>query len=188
MSLSAASPDPLTEALATLVEALLPEGGRVLDAGCGRGALALRLAASGHPVVGVDHDLDTLREASEADPRVPFWLSDLTDLDVPQGIIGRGFDVITLVDVASHLPQDRLGEVASTLAGLLAPGGALLTAEPAAGRPALDGACDRAGLTVEPCPVDGPAADSLGDLTLALHHRAEAAPSPAGRLRRLFGR
>ena len=41
---------------ARLVDAMLPRGSRVLDAGCGEGRIGGHLAALGHEVVGVDVD------------------------------------------------------------------------------------------------------------------------------------
>ena len=45
---------------ARLVDAMVPRGARVLDAGCGPGRVGGRLAALGHHVVGVDIDYETV--------------------------------------------------------------------------------------------------------------------------------
>jgi SAM-dependent methyltransferase len=67
---------------ARLLDALLPPGGRVLDAGCGTGRVGSALHQRGHTVVGVDAD-PLLIEAAEADHPGPRWLvADLTELDL----------------------------------------------------------------------------------------------------------
>ena len=51
---------------ARLVDAMLPPGGRVLDAGCGTGRVGAALFERGHDVVGVDADA-VLVEAARVD-------------------------------------------------------------------------------------------------------------------------
>lgn len=68
---------------ARLVDAMLPPGGRVLDAGCGPGRVGAVLHERGHTVVGVDAD-PVLISAAEADHPGPRWLvADLAELDLP---------------------------------------------------------------------------------------------------------
>ncbi|QLQ35457.1 class I SAM-dependent methyltransferase [Micromonospora robiginosa] len=68
---------------ARLVDALVPPGARILDAGCGTGRVAAALAARGHAVVGVDAD-PSLVEAARADhPGPRFLVADLAELDLP---------------------------------------------------------------------------------------------------------
>ncbi|WP_229117695.1 class I SAM-dependent methyltransferase [Enemella evansiae] len=79
---------------ARLVDALLPRGSRVLDAGCGAGRTGGYLARAGHTVVGVDQD-PVLIEAAQADYPEGTWLvGDLAELDLPARGIGAGFDAI----------------------------------------------------------------------------------------------
>ena len=67
---------------ARLVDAMLPPGSRVLDAGCGTGRVGGALHQRGHTVVGVDAD-PVLVAAAEADHPGPRWLvADLTELDL----------------------------------------------------------------------------------------------------------
>ncbi|AKT50565.1 class I SAM-dependent methyltransferase [Arsenicicoccus sp. oral taxon 190] len=191
--------DPHAEA--TLVASLLPEGGRVLDAGCGEGRVALRLHELGHPVVGVDADLSRLRVAAEANPRIPFWLSDLADLDIPQGIIGGGFDVIVMAgDVVPHLAPGTLPQVLQHLAGCLSPAGTLvagfgldpqhLAADVAPVSLAdYDAACAAAGLQLADRYATW-AGDAWagGGYAVSLHRRAPARRDPLSRLRTLLHR
>ncbi len=78
---------------ARTVDAMLPRGSRVLDAGCGTGRVGAELAARGHTVVGVDVD-PVLVAAAEADHPGPTWLvGDLAELDLPARGIAEPFDV-----------------------------------------------------------------------------------------------
>ncbi|NEM07664.1 class I SAM-dependent methyltransferase [Geodermatophilus normandii] len=68
---------------ARLVDAMLPRGSRVLDAGCGPGRVGGHLASVGHDVVGVDVD-PVLIDAAQQDHPGPRWLvGDLAELDLP---------------------------------------------------------------------------------------------------------
>lgn len=79
---------------ARFVDAMVPRGARILDAGCGPGRVGGRLFALGHEVVGVDID-PALIAAAEADHPGPTWLAaDLAELDLASAGITDGFDVI----------------------------------------------------------------------------------------------
>lgn len=68
---------------ARLVDAMLPRGARVLDAGCGSGRIGAALIERGHTVVGVDVD-PVLIEAARTDHPAGQWLvGDLAELDLP---------------------------------------------------------------------------------------------------------
>jgi SAM-dependent methyltransferase len=66
---------------ASLCAALAPVGARVLDAGCGTGRVAIRLAAQGYACVGVDSDASMLAVARETSADVTWLLRDLVHLD-----------------------------------------------------------------------------------------------------------
>ncbi|MET7470764.1 class I SAM-dependent methyltransferase [Micromonospora sp. NPDC005686] len=103
---------------ARLLDALVPPGGRVLDAGCGTGRVAGALAARGHDVVGVDAD-PTLVEAARADhPGPRFLVADLAELDLAAQGEAEPFDAAVLagnvmVFVAPGTERDVLGRVAA---------------------------------------------------------------------------
>src|ERR671912_2897620 len=79
---------------ARLVDAMLPRGSRVLDAGCGPGRVGAFLHEVGHQVVGVDAD-PVLIAAAEEDHPGPRWLvGDLAELDLPARGIEEPFDAI----------------------------------------------------------------------------------------------
>jgi SAM-dependent methyltransferase len=77
---------------ARLVDAMLPRGARVLDAGCGPGRVGAELFARGHQVVGVDVDA-ALIEAARHDHPGPTWLvGDLATLDLAAMGESESFD------------------------------------------------------------------------------------------------
>ncbi len=201
LAAKAAGHDPDGEA--RFVHDLVGPGARVLDAGCGTGRVAVALAELGHPVVGVDADLAMVRVAAEAAPRIPFWLSDLADLDVPQAVIGGGFDAAVMAgNVVPYLAEGTVDAVVSHLAsalraqGLLIAGFGIHPDQLPAGLPVTplaeyDAACRGAGL--EPVGRSGnwDGAEWRPDsaYVVAVHRRPER-PAKATRrgLRGLWGR
>ncbi|OBB36094.1 class I SAM-dependent methyltransferase [Mycobacterium sp. 852002-51961_SCH5331710] len=101
---------------ARLVDAMVPRGSHILDAGCGPGRLGGYLATVGHRVVGVDVD-PTLIEAAEQDHPGPHWLvGDLAELDLPARGIAEPFDVIVSAgNVMTFLAPSTRGLVLSRL-------------------------------------------------------------------------
>src|SRR3954467_1923876 len=61
---------------ATFVTGLAEPPARVLDAGCGTGRVAIRLAGLGYAVVGVDLDASMLREARAEAPVLDWRVGD----------------------------------------------------------------------------------------------------------------
>ncbi len=104
---------------ARLVDAMLPRGSRVLDAGCGPGRVGGHLASAGHDVVGVDVD-PVLIAAAEEDHPGPRWLvGDLAELDLPDR-----FDAIVCAgNVVTFLAPSTRGEVLRRFRAHLAAGG-----------------------------------------------------------------
>jgi SAM-dependent methyltransferase len=101
---------------ARFVDAMVPRGARILDAGCGPGRLGGYLATVGHHVVGVDVD-PALIAAAEQDYPGPQWLvSDLAELDLPARGIAEPFDVIVSAgNVMAFLAPSTRGQVLSRL-------------------------------------------------------------------------
>ncbi|TFV85773.1 class I SAM-dependent methyltransferase [Blastococcus sp. CT_GayMR20] len=79
---------------ARLVDAMLPRGARVLDAGSGTGRIGGHLVAAGHDVVGVDGDPLLVQEAQREHPGGHWLVGDLAELDLPAAGIPEPFDVI----------------------------------------------------------------------------------------------
>ncbi|MGW4352240.1 class I SAM-dependent methyltransferase [Nocardia sp. NPDC004582] len=109
---------------ARLIDAMLPRGSRVLDAGCGPGRVGGHLHRAGHDVVGVDVD-PVLIAAAEHDHPGPVWLvGDLAELDLPGRGVPAGFDAIACAgNVMAFLAPSTRRTVLSAFAGHLAPGG-----------------------------------------------------------------
>jgi 3' terminal RNA ribose 2'-O-methyltransferase Hen1 len=118
------------------VVAALDESGarRVLDLGCGSGALLRRLLAGGYEkVVGVDVsvralegaarrlDLETMHDAQRA--RIELRQSALTYRDRAL----EGFDAAALVEVIEHLDPPRLGALEGNVFGSARPGTVVVT-------------------------------------------------------------
>ena len=109
---------------ARLVDALLPRGARVLDAGCGPGRVGAFLHEAGHEVVGVDVD-PVLIAAAEEDHPGPRWLvGDLAELDLPARGIEAGFDgIVCAGNVMAFLAPSTRREVLRRLRAHIAPDG-----------------------------------------------------------------
>ena len=112
---------------ADLVEALLrdrrPDGGTVLDAGCGTGRVAVELDRRGIETVGVDLDPAMLDTARAKPSGVTWRQGDLARLD-----LGRRFDVVAAAgNVMVFLAPGTEGTVVDRLAAHLVPGGLLVT-------------------------------------------------------------
>jgi SAM-dependent methyltransferase len=137
--------------------ALAPPGARILDAGCGTGRVAIRLAELGFDCVGVDLDASMLAEARRAAPGLTWLHADLSRLRLPGG--DAGFDLV--VAAGNVVPLLAAGTEAATVARLAAqlrPGGLLVAGFgldpahlPLAAAPVTaadyDGWCAAAGLT-----------------------------------------
>lgn len=138
---------------ARLVDAMVPRGARVLDAGCGPGRVGAELHARGHDVVGVDVD-PVLIEAAEADHPGPTWLvGDLAELDLPARGIAEPFDAAVLAgNVMVFLAPGSEAEVLRRVGAHVTPDGFVVVGFHTTRDLALD-AFDRAvaeaGLVVE---------------------------------------
>ena len=107
---------------AAFVAGLVEPPARVLDAGCGTGRVAIRLAELGYDVVGVDLDASMLREARAEAPHLDWRVGDLAVLDT-----GQLFDVVLVAgNTIPLLEPSTLAAAALHLAGQLDEGGLLV--------------------------------------------------------------
>ena len=112
---------------ARLVDAMVPRGARILDAGCGPGRVGGRLAELGHDVVGVDID-PALVAAAEEDHPGPTWIvGDLSALDLRSAGVEPGFDVVVSAgNVMTFVEPDTRRAVLANLAAVLGDDGRLV--------------------------------------------------------------
>ena len=109
------------------VAALLPDGGRVLDAGCGTGRVGIELARRGYEVVGVDVDAGMLAHARDRAPGLPWVQADLAALDADAHGLGAPFDLVVAAgNVVPLVAHGTEAEVVRRLAAVLRPGGLLV--------------------------------------------------------------
>ncbi|MFI7603349.1 class I SAM-dependent methyltransferase [Actinoplanes sp. NPDC049681] len=104
---------------ARLIDAMVPRGSRILDAGCGTGRVGGYLAAAGHDVTGVDLDPELIAAAREDHPGPRWLVGDLSELDLPErfDLIVSAGNVMTFV-----APSTRV-EILRRLRGHLSLGG-----------------------------------------------------------------
>jgi SAM-dependent methyltransferase len=88
---------------------------RILDAGCGTGRVAIRLAELGHRCVGIDSDSSMLAVAREASDAVEWIEADLADLSGDTAGLGQ-FDLV--VAAGNVIPLLAPGTEASVVHGL----------------------------------------------------------------------
>jgi 2-polyprenyl-3-methyl-5-hydroxy-6-metoxy-1,4-benzoquinol methylase len=99
---------------------------RVIDIGCGNGALCHELASRGYEVVGCEPSADDLRCAQDAAPEVVFHELGVDDDPSPLG--NESFDVAIATEVIEHLVRPRnLPRFANQL---LRPGGHMIISTP----------------------------------------------------------
>lgn len=111
---------------ATCCARLVAAGARVLDAGCGTGRVAIRLAELGYDVVGVDVDESMLAVAQRTAPELTWVRGDLAALP-PQVRERAPYDLVVMAgNVVPLLAHGTLDDAVAALAGLLAPGGLLV--------------------------------------------------------------
>jgi SAM-dependent methyltransferase len=107
---------------ASLCASLVPAGARVLDAGCGTGRVAIRLAELGYDVTGVDLDESMLEVARERAPRLSWLGGDLATLD-----LGTTFDLVLMAgNIVPLVAEGSEPAVLARMAVHLAPGGLLV--------------------------------------------------------------
>lgn len=109
---------------AAMVAGLVPPGARVLDAGCGTGRVAIRLAQLGYDCLGVDADASMLAQARRLAPELPWLLADLAALEAVGRELAIPFDLVVAAGNVVPLLAVGTGKtVLAALAGRLRVGG-----------------------------------------------------------------
>ncbi|MGZ4633111.1 MAG: class I SAM-dependent DNA methyltransferase [Actinomycetes bacterium] len=175
---------------ADLCASLVGSGAHVLDAGCGTGRVAIRLAELGYDCVGVDLDESMLAVARARAPDLTWVSSDLASLDlIADG--QRRFDLVVAAgNVVPLVAEGTEPRVVARLAAHLAPGGLLVAGfgldrahlPPAAVVLTLadyDAWCAAAGLTLERRLATWEGAPYAGGgYAVSLHRLARPGPGP----------
>ena len=102
---------------------LLPEGGVVLDVGCGAGRpVDEYLVAQGYSVHGLDLSERMIELARKQVPQATFEVRDMLDLAAGEFRV----DGVVAFYSIFHTPRDRHQRLLDTLASFLSPGGVML--------------------------------------------------------------
>lgn len=109
---------------ARFVDAMVPRGSRILDAGSGPGRVGGRLAQLGHQVVGVDIDPELIEAATAEHPDATWLAADLAQLDLAGAGLLAEFDAIVCAgNVMTFLDPATRGDVLRGFATHLATDG-----------------------------------------------------------------
>jgi cyclopropane fatty-acyl-phospholipid synthase-like methyltransferase len=100
----------------------LPEGGKVLDLGCGCGIPTARHLAKTHDVVGVDISQTQIARAQTLVPSGEFLRADMTEVEFPKA----SFDAIVSLFAIIHVPLEEQPALFKSIAAWLKHGGLLL--------------------------------------------------------------
>lgn len=105
---------------ARMLDAMLPRGARVIDAGCGPGRVGAELHDRGHQVVGVDIDPELIAAAQQDHPGPDWVVADLAVFDLPALGYRAPFDAAILAGnvmtfLAPHTERAVLARIAAHL-------------------------------------------------------------------------
>jgi SAM-dependent methyltransferase len=112
--------DPWERFLGELADRL-PQGGRVLDLGCGNGAKIARLGGT-FELTAVDLSEEQLGLARASLPGATLLCSDFVELDFEPGT----FDAVTALYSIVHVPREEHRDLFGQIARWLRPGGLFL--------------------------------------------------------------
>jgi len=114
----------------SVLEAQVPDSGRILEIGCGHGLFCtyLALAEPSRTVVGVDIDADKIAQAQQV--ARDLGRQNLRFEVATSGTVAAGpWDAIAIVDMLYLLPEPAQHDLLIAAAAELAPGGVLLVKE-----------------------------------------------------------
>ncbi len=104
--------------VASLGDLPFPEGGRIIEVGCGNGKTAAALCAAGYRVTAVDFSAEAVEACRRFVPGAECIKGSLLDLPFPD----RSFDGAVLHHVMEHIPLEDLPAASRELARVLVPG------------------------------------------------------------------
>jgi 2-polyprenyl-3-methyl-5-hydroxy-6-metoxy-1,4-benzoquinol methylase len=138
---------------ARLLDAMVPPGSRLLDAGCGTGRVGAVLHARGHSVVGVDADPLLVEYAAATYPGPSWLVADLSELDLSASGDPEPFDGAVLAgNVMVFLAPGTESAALRRVAAHLRPDAPVLVGfhvDRELSLPAFDHAVEEAGLRLE---------------------------------------
>ena len=106
---------------ATLCDVLVGAPSRILDAGCGTGRVAVRLAELGHTCVGVDADESMLGQARLVAPEIEWVHADLVDVTLSTAGNAQPYDLVVAAgNVIPLLAEGSEQRVIAAMAGVIA--------------------------------------------------------------------
>lgn len=107
---------------------VVPEGGRVLDLGCGFGDYAPLFSSRCH-YVGIDHNASYIGSAKALNGggTATFIVADVVD----PAVSDHGpYDLVMMSGVLHHLPSDAIFQLAQNVRSVLSPTGKFIALEP----------------------------------------------------------
>lgn len=118
---------PKIDAASIIGEAFEPLAGRrLLDIGCGTGALARTLADRGARVVGIDPNPEALALAREAVPAAGFRRAEAQSLPFADG----SFDGAIFLNSLHHVPEPAMHRALEEVARVVEPAGRVVVVDP----------------------------------------------------------
>ena len=118
-----------TDNLTVLIEAFhARQARRILDVGCGSGALAARLTAAGFDVTGAEPRAEAVEAARRTAPGASFVEAPAEAIPETIGL----FDAACMVNALHHVAPSEMRNALARIFARLRPGGALLVIEPVA--------------------------------------------------------
>jgi ubiquinone/menaquinone biosynthesis C-methylase UbiE len=109
-----------------MVDARLPQGSKILDAGCGPGGMAAKLMQRGYEVWGLDIAEPMIRQARERCGTDQFRVGDVERIPFPDNT----FDGVVCLGVLAYLDADA--KALSEIERVLKPGGIAVVSNPSA--------------------------------------------------------
>ena len=113
---------------ARLIDAIVPPGSRILDAGCGPGRVGAELHSRGHTVVGVDVDPVLITAAKEDHPGPTWVVADLAVLELSGlDLDAEPFDAAVIAgNVMVFVAPGSEGDVLTRVAAHVKPDGVVV--------------------------------------------------------------